>query len=86
MRLCLPLLKAVLLTALIFWVLISPLVWILRDGLGPDMKETSALQSAFKFSVQWGLPALLLAAMLLGLSLIERRLTKPDHPPNGHPS
>jgi hypothetical protein len=35
MRLCVQILQAILLAALIAWVAISPLVWILRDGLGP---------------------------------------------------
>jgi hypothetical protein len=86
MRWILQLLKAILIAALIFWALISPLVWILRDGLGPDMKETSGLRSAFKFSVQWGLPALILAAMLIALIRIERRMARPAQAPASRPS
>lgn len=57
-------LKAVLVGGLVCWVAAAPLVWILRDGLGPDMVESSGFRSAYKFLLGWGVPALALALPL----------------------
>lgn len=65
--------RIVLLAALVNWVAAAPLVWILRDGLGPGMIESAGMKAAFKFLVGWGVPALLITAPLVGLSWIERR-------------
>jgi hypothetical protein len=59
---------------LIVWAACLPLVWILRDGLGPDAAETGWGIGVLKAAVQWGVPALALAAPLCGLSIAERRL------------
>jgi hypothetical protein len=59
---------------LIVWAACAPLVWILRDGLGPDSHETGWARAVFKFAVQWSVPGLALAVPLFGLSLVERRL------------
>ena len=55
------------------WVFAAPIVWILRDGLGPGMTETSGVWSVVKFLVQWGVPALMLGVPMLILSIFERR-------------
>jgi hypothetical protein len=57
-----------------FWVACAPLVWILRDGLGPDMVESGWAWSIVKFLAQWGFPALVVAASLYGLSSLDRKL------------
>jgi hypothetical protein len=59
---------------LVVWVMCAPLVWIVRDGLGPDSHESGWSLALIKFSAQWGVPALVLAAPLYGLSLVHRRL------------
>jgi hypothetical protein len=66
-------LRVILLAGLVLWVLASPLVWILRDGLGPGMVESRGAHAAFKFAVGWGVPALALALPVIALSFIERR-------------
>ena len=77
-RVCGLILKMILFAALTTWAAAAPLVWIVRDGLGPDMVETSGAQAVFKFAVSWGLPALVLAVPLFGLMRIERWLAKAD--------
>jgi hypothetical protein len=62
-----------LLAALVAWAAAAPLIWILRDGLGPDAADTTGLRAVSKFAVAWGLPALVSAASVVGLSLIHRR-------------
>ena len=74
-RVCGLILRVVLLACLVTWVAAAPLAWILRDGLGPGMVETTGRQAAFKFLGLWGIPALLLAVSALGLWLLERWLT-----------
>jgi hypothetical protein len=74
LRFCVHLLRVSLILCLGLWVLLAPLIWILRDGLGPDAVETVWPQSAYKFLVGWGGPALALAVPLLGLMLFERRM------------
>ena len=63
----------VLQAALIVWALCLPLVWLLRDGLGPDSIETAGVSAVWKCSVQWGVPALVLAVPLFVLTRIDRR-------------
>jgi hypothetical protein len=71
----------VFLQALLFvWVACAPLVWILRDGLGPDSHESGWGLGLLKFAMQWGIPALALAVPLYGLSRAERRLARPATP------
>ena len=72
--------KILLMAALVTWVAMSPLVWILRDGLAVGMVETTGMEALIKFLVGWGVPALVLAVPLAGLFLIERRLSpRPTH-------
>jgi hypothetical protein len=67
----------VLFQAVLFvWAMCVPLVWILRDGLGPDMVETVWPMSVLKTLVIWGVPALVLAVPLLVLSRVDRRLAR----------
>lgn len=66
-------LRQVLLGLLLAWAAAAPLVWILRDGLGPDSVETGWIEGAFKFLVAWGVPALALAVPLGLLTIIDRR-------------
>lgn len=70
---CRQVLITILGAALFVWVFAAPIVWILRDGLGPGMTETSGVWSVVKFLVQWGIPALVLGVPLLILSIFERR-------------
>lgn len=72
MKTCRQTLKGILLGALASWVAAAPLVWILRDGLGPDQIDSGWPWSVFKFLGGWGLPALVLAAPLLALWLVDR--------------
>jgi hypothetical protein len=44
--------------ALIIWPMAAPVVWVVRDGLGPDSQETGWGMAIVKFSLQWGVPAL----------------------------
>lgn len=77
-RLCRQIVMVFLTAALIVWVSAAPIVWILRDGLGSGMVETTGIWSFFKFTVQWGAPALALGLPLLTLWLIERRSARTD--------
>jgi hypothetical protein len=77
---CCQVLRITLSAALATWVAAAPLVWILRDGLAAGMVETTGAQAAYKFLVGWGVPALILAAPLYGLSVAQRRLAPPDAP------
>jgi hypothetical protein len=85
MQICRRILMVLLLAALIVWGAAAPLVWILRDGLGPDMVESGWARSVFKFLVGWGTPAIVLAAPLFALVRLERRLgtTTDDGPADG---
>jgi hypothetical protein len=65
--------KVVLLAVLVNWIAAAPLVWILRDGLGPGMIESVGIQAVLKFLIGWGIPALLITLSVFGLSWIERR-------------
>jgi hypothetical protein len=73
-RFCLQLLTALLQGGLLVWVGCAPLVWIMRDGLGPDSHESGWGLALLKFAVGWGVPALALAVPLYGLWLVDRRL------------
>ncbi len=59
---------------LFLWIVCAPLVWILRDGLGPDSHDSVWPWSVVKFAAQWGVPALVLAVPLAVLRPVERRL------------
>jgi hypothetical protein len=76
-RVCCVIGKVVLMAVLVTWVVAASLVWILRDGLAQGMIESAGTQAVAKFLVCWGVPALVLAVPLVGLSAIERRLTPP---------
>jgi hypothetical protein len=73
-RVCCLVGQVALAAALLTWVGAAPLVWILRDGLGPDMVESVGARAVLKFLVGWGAPALALALPLAGLSVVQRRL------------
>ncbi len=73
-RFCLQLLIALLQAGLFVWALCAPLVWILRDGLGPDSRESGWGLSILKFAVGWGVPTLALAVPMFGLVLMNRHL------------
>jgi len=60
--------------ALIAWVAVAPLFWILRDGLGPDAVDSEGATALGKFLFGWGVPALVLAGFLV-LSVVAERLT-----------
>lgn len=63
----------ILFSVLLTWIAAAPVVWIVRDGLGPGMVETSGLQSLLKFAGLWGIPFAVLAIPLAGLWLLEKR-------------
>jgi hypothetical protein len=75
LRVCVETFRAVLQGLLLAWTAAAPLVWILRDGLGPDSAETGWIEGGLKFLVGWGGPALVLAAPLVLLALLDRRRT-----------
>lgn len=66
-------LRQILLGLLLAWASAAPIVWILRDGLGPDSVETGWIEGGVKFLVLWGLPALVVVVPLGLLALIDRR-------------
>src|SRR5262245_65904415 len=74
-RVCCIALKVVLSAALAAWVTAAPLVWVFRDGLGPDMVETAGVRAVLKFLVGWGVPAVPLAAPLAAAPAPQRWLT-----------
>ena len=59
--------------ALLVWLLCLPLAWLLRDGLGPDSRETGWALAISKAAISWGIPALALALPLFGLTWVDRR-------------
>lgn len=65
---------------LLAWIAAAPIVWIVRDGLGPGMVETEGLQSLGKFAGTWGIPFLVVAVPLAGLWLIDWRSKRSDTP------
>jgi hypothetical protein len=76
-RLCSSVVKVILTAGLLAWALAAPLVWILRDGLGPKMVETAGAQAVVRFAVGWAVPALVIAVPLALLWFLERRLAGP---------
>lgn len=60
--------------ALMVWCACAPLVWLLRDGLGPDSVESGWGRGALRFMVCWGGPALVMAVSLVALSVGRRRM------------
>jgi hypothetical protein len=79
---CLQFLMTLLQAGLVVWVFCAPLVWILRDGLGPDSHDSGWGMSLCKFAVGWGIPALVLVVPLYGMRILHRRLdtVKPTEP------
>lgn len=65
-----------LLAALVLWIIISPLVWIQRDGLGPKSVESVGFGAAWKFFRVWGLPGLTLLGPFVTLIIADWWLTK----------
>jgi hypothetical protein len=80
LRICRKILIVILLGALVTWAAAAPIVWIVRDGLGPGMVETAWPRSVYKFLVLWGVPALVLTVPLIILWFIDRRAVKPSDP------
>jgi hypothetical protein len=74
LRFFLQILIVLLQAALWTWAACLPLVWILRDGLGPDSVDSRWPTSVVKFVTMWSIPALTLAVPLLILSRVERRM------------
>ena len=73
LRICREILKVILIGALATWTAAAPVVWIVRDGLGPDMVESGWPRSVFKFLGIWGAPAIVLAVPLIVLWMVDRR-------------
>jgi len=73
LRVCRQGLMILLAAALVVWLAASPLAWILRDGLGPGMVQTTGMSAVVKFVLGWSVPGLVLAVPLLALWIIERR-------------
>lgn len=67
---------AILLGLLLTWGLCAPLVWILRDGLGPDSIESGWSSGIYKFALMWSGPALALLPPLVGLRFLGRRMER----------
>ena len=74
LRFVLQLLTGLLQGCLLAWAGCAPIVWIVRDGLGPDGQESVWILGLWKTAVIWGVPALVLAVPLYGLVLLDRRL------------
>jgi hypothetical protein len=71
--------KVLLLGALVAWASAAPVVWIVRDGLGPGMVESEWPRSVFKFLVIWGVPAIVLVVPLIVLWILDRRAVQANH-------
>lgn len=59
-----------LIAGLVVWAACAPIVWILRDGLGPDMVESDGWASFWRFLAMWGLPGLVFIVPLVILLFI----------------
>ena len=57
-----------------FWKRLAPIVWTVRDGLGPDSQDSGWVAGGFQFAGIWGMPALVLAMPLFGYAFIKCRL------------
>jgi hypothetical protein len=77
-RTCCVILKSLLVAGLVAWTASAPLVWVVRDGLGPKSADSVGTQAAYKFAVGWGVPAFAVAMPLLGLVVFERLLKSED--------
>jgi hypothetical protein len=63
----------ILVQALLFnWAICLPIVWIVRDGLGPDSVDTGWVMGLLKTLTIWAVPALALAVPLYGLTRLEK--------------
>jgi hypothetical protein len=60
--------------ALITWVMCAPILWLVRDGLGPGSHESGWVPGIVRFSGEWGLPALALTLLLYGLKRVVRKM------------
>jgi hypothetical protein len=72
-RLCLSFVRTILAVGLASWLLAAPLIWILRDGLGPKSVDSTGISAVTRFLAVWGFPTLVLVVLLVGLSGISRR-------------
>lgn len=84
-RLCRELTQVLFSAALVVWICAAPLVWILQDGLGPDMVESGWVTAIFKFLVAWGIPALILAMPLVAMAMLEKRAANKGASPAKQP-
>jgi hypothetical protein len=73
-RACVAGLRLGLIAALLAWVAAAPLLWILRDGLGPDAVDSAGGRAVGRFAGVWGLPALALTASAAGLAVVQSRM------------
>lgn len=68
--------KIALVIILLSWAMMAPLAWILRDGLGPKAVDSVGVHAVERFAELWGVPALVIAAPLVGLLWVERRVMR----------
>ena len=64
-------------SALVILILVSPLVWVLRDGLGPGATDSSAFSALYRFSMTFYFGPVVVT--LLILRLLIRRILKRYH-------
>ena len=70
-------LTTIVLASLVTWAMCAPLVWTVRDGLGPDSVDTVGTHAVFKFLGMWGIPALARAVPLFVPTRAHWGLRKP---------
>ena len=66
------------------WILIAPIVWVLRDGLGPDSVRSSGIHAISRFltTFYWGPVALALLAATIFLRPRRPRSERAAGPPD----
>ena len=67
--------RATLWVLLAVWLTACPLLWVLRDGLGPDSVETSGFMAVRKFAPMMAVGAVL-GLVLAGTYLVPVRKTQ----------
>lgn len=65
---------------------VTPLAWILRDGIGPDSTESSGLAALWRmfWTFYWGPAMLISSALLAGSLILRRRLIRTKQDANHH--
>lgn len=71
------LLIALLRAAFISWLTISPLVWIMRDGMGPDSVTSEGLEAVQRAFTAFNYGPIAIALLLANL-LVQRRIRGTD--------